>query len=252
MITSPHNERVKLVRALQGSARARRKEGRVVLEGVRLLRDAIQRGGYKPEFVLHTPDTDGDFLAFLGEHTAAVLPVSEAILREISATEQPAGVIGVFASPAPALPTALRRVLILDSIRDPGNLGTLIRTAAAAGMDAVLLSPTTTDPYNPKALRAGMGAHFRLPVLEQTWDTIRAVCDRMRVYLADGEADLPYNKADWSVNWALIIGGEAHGAGDEARQLAHARIAIPMAADTESLNAAAAAAVILFEANQHS
>jgi TrmH family RNA methyltransferase len=142
-------------------------------------------------------------------------------------------------------------VLILDGLRDPGNLGTILRTAAAAGIDAVLLAPGSVDPYNDKALRAGMGAHFRIPVVSQKWDEIAATCAGLSVYLADMHGDVAYDAADWSNGWALIIGGEAHGASEAAAALATAgagRVYIPMAAATESLNAASAAAVILFEA----
>jgi TrmH family RNA methyltransferase len=139
-------------------------------------------------------------------------------------------------------------VLILDAVRDPGNLGTILRAGAAAGVQAVLLSPTCVDAYNPKALRSGMGAHFRVPIVEMDWDKIGAYCRALAVYLADAEGDLSHDAVDWSAAWALIIGSEAHGAGSEAERLAQQRVYIPMAAATESLNAAIAAAVILFEA----
>jgi TrmH family RNA methyltransferase len=139
-------------------------------------------------------------------------------------------------------------VLILDALGDPGNLGTILRTAAAAGVEVVLLAPGCVDPYNDKALRAGMGAHFRVPVIPQSWDKIAATCDGLAVYLAAMDGDLAYDAADWSSAWALIVGSEAHGASEQAAELAHQRVYIPMAAETESLNAASAAAVILFEA----
>lgn len=251
MITSTSNEKVKLAQALQTRARARRKEGKIALEGVRLVRDALQ-AGQRPEFVLVTPDmTDAGLLALLDERRVEPLPVTDEVMRSVSETEQPQGVLAVFPMPQPQLPATLARVLILDAVRDPGNMGTMLRTAAAAGVEAVLLSPDSADPYNPKALRGGMGAHFRVPIAEMDWSAIASACDGMNVYLADGGGDLRYDAADWSRPWALIIGGEAHGAGDEARALATARVSIPMAAATESLNAAVAAGVILFEAARH-
>jgi TrmH family RNA methyltransferase len=244
MITSPQNEKVKLARALQERAKTRRKEGKIVLEGARLVRDAMQQG-LRPEFIFSTPDSDSAFLAAYGIES---LLVSDDIMREISDTQQPQGILGVFPLPAPTLPPDAARVVILDSIRDPGNLGTILRTSAAAGAQAVLLSPTCVDPYNPKALRGGMGAHFRVPVIDSDWEHIAAYCYNKHMYVADSEGDLPYNTADWSSPWALIIGGEADGAGREALALAQHRVYIPMAAATESLNAAIAAGVILFEA----
>lgn len=248
MITSPQNEKVKLVRALQDRAKTRRKEGKIVLEGVRLLRDACQQG-HRPDFVLSTSNTDVSFLA-----TYAIEPiaVSDEIMREVSDTQQPQGIIGVFPMPEPNLPPNARRVVILDSIRDPGNLGTILRTAGAAGVDALLLSPTCVDPYNPKALRGGMGAHFRVPVVEADWERIAAYCYNKTIFLADSQGDVSYDAANWTDAWALIIGGEADGAGKAALALAQQRIYIPMAAATESLNAAVAAGVILFEAARQS
>jgi TrmH family RNA methyltransferase len=248
VITSTSNEKVKLAQALQTRARARRKEGKIALEGVRLVRDALQAGQH-PEFVLMTPDLrDGGLLALLKEQWVEPLPVSDEVMRSVSETEQPQGVLAVFPMPQPNLPAKLARALILDAVRDPGNLGTMLRTAAAAGVEAVLLSPDSADPYNPKALRGGMGAHFRVPVVELEWSAIASACAGMNVYLADGGGDLRYDAADWSRPWTVIVGGEAHGAGEEAHAMATARISIPMAAATESLNAAVAAGVILFEA----
>jgi TrmH family RNA methyltransferase len=138
-------------------------------------------------------------------------------------------------------------VLILDGIADPGNLGTILRTAAAAGADVVILAPGCVDPYNPKVLRSGMGAHFRVPLARQAWPDIAAEYGHLAVYLADAASDLPYYAVDWRQPAGLIIGGEARGAETQARQLARATIAIPMSNAVESLNAAMAAGVILFE-----
>jgi TrmH family RNA methyltransferase len=247
MITSLQNEKVKLAHALQTAAKSRRKERKIVLEGGRLVRDALL-AGYAPLFALVAPEFhDAELLHRLGTEALAV---TDDVMHHVSDTQQPQGIAAVFPMPAPTLPAAPRRILILDSIRDPGNMGTMLRTAAAAGVEAVLLSPTCTDPYNPKALRGGMGAHFRVPVVEREWEGIGQYCHNRTIYIADSAGDTPYDRADWSKEWALIIGSEAHGAGDEAQRLAHQHISIPMAAQTESLNAAVAAGVILFEAKR--
>ncbi len=244
-ITSTTNSRVKLVAALQGRARSRRKEGKIVLEGVRLIADATANGA-TPLFVFYTPGAADDLVAELAAVTDTA-PVDAVVMRHITETETPQGVVAVFPMPEPSLPETPSRVLILDALQDPGNVGTMIRTAAGAGCDAVVLAPGCVDAYNPKVLRAGMGAHFRVPVAELDWDAIRAL-DVPHVYLAAGNADAPYDAVDWRGRWALVIGSEAHGAGDDARQLATTPITIPMARRTESLNAANAAAVMLFEA----
>ncbi|MDZ4767147.1 MAG: RNA methyltransferase [Chloroflexota bacterium] len=246
MITSLQNDKIKLAHALQTSAKSRRKSARIVLEGVRLIADALAQG-YAPDFILHDADFPIAELERLTQAPLTLLLAAPEIMRHICDTEQPQGALGVFPMPEHMLPSALTRLLILDGVRDPGNLGTMLRTATAAGVDGVLLSPDCVDAYNPKALRAGMGAHFRVPLAEQAWDAIRAMCAGLTVYLADMDGDIAYDAADWTQPHALIIGGEAHGASTDARDLAAQRIYIPMSGATESLNAAAAAAVLLFE-----
>ncbi len=243
MITSTQNPRVKQVRLLQAQARARRKEGRIVLEGQRLVGDALAQGQL-PDFVFYTEPH------LLPEPLPEAEQVSEQVMRHMSDTQQPQGLIAVFPMPERDLPEAPTRVLILDAIRDPGNLGTILRAAAAAGVEAVLLSSDCVDAYNPKVLRAAMGAHFRLSLGSLPWAEIRAYCADLAVYLADSGGEKSYDRVDWRAPWALIIGSEAHGAGAEAQDLAGQRISIPMAAGSELLNAAMAAAVILFEAQR--
>lgn len=247
MITSLQNERVKLAHALQTQAKTRRKEGKMALEGVRLIRDALERG-LTPEFILYDPDAV-DIDAVVGtEQSPLPIPVTAEIIRYVSDTETPQGIVGVFPITAPPLPETPQRVLILDNLRDPGNMGTILRTAAAAGVEVVLLSPGSVDAYNPKVLRGGMGAHFRIPVLEASWTRIAVYCRDLTVYLADMQGDVTYDAADWQQAWALIIGSEAHGESEEASTLARQHVYIPMASETESLNAAVAAGIILFEA----
>ncbi len=241
-ISSLQNEKVKLARALQNQAKARRKEDKIVLEGMRLVRDALMQG-HKPDFLLVTSEAP-----FLADYDVEPIAVSNDVMRHISDTQQPQGILGVFPMPHSPLPTNMSHILVLDSIRDPGNLGTILRTAGAAGIEAVLLSPTCVDPYNPKALRSGMGAHFRLSVKEAGWSEIERCCYNTHIFLADSQGDQRYDEADWSGDWSIIIGGEAHGAGTEASELAHTRVCIPMAAKTESLNAAVAAGILMFEA----
>jgi TrmH family RNA methyltransferase len=251
MITSLQNERVKLAYALQTQTKTRRKEGKVVFEGVRLVRDALERG-IEPDFILYNPDAIAIESVLGATHESPLQPrvfdVTPEIIRHVSSTEEPQGIVGVFPMVAPELPESPERVLILDNIRDPGNMGTILRTAAAAGVDVVLLSPGCVDAYNPKVLRGGMGAHLRVPVLEASWTRIGDYCRDLAVYLADMQGDVTYDAADWRKAWALIVSSEAHGESEEAQSLAQQRVYIPMARDTESLNAAVAAAIILFEA----
>lgn len=250
IITSLKNDKVKLTYGLQTRPRTRRKERKIALEGTRLIRDALERG-HKPLFMLYQPQTvDYDLLAQLQNRNVDLTPVNDEVMAHISDTDNPQGIVGVFPLPTPPLPRRPSRVLILDNVRDPGNVGGTLRTAGAAGVDVVILSPGCADPYNPKALRSGMGAHFRVPVVEGSWEQIAGYCEPLAVYLADGTGTTDYADADWTRPWALVIGNEAQGVSPECEALNGTRIRIPMAAQTESLNAGVAAGVILFEAQR--
>lgn len=250
VISSLQNPRVKLMYSLQNRPRGRRKENKLVLEGTRLIQDALDSGA-RPDFGFYTPEAaDYELIARLQDRRATLIPVSNQVMQHISDTQQPQGIAVTFPIPAPDLPRHPRRILILDAIQDPGNMGTLLRTAGAAGVELVVLAPGCVDPYNPKVMRAAMGAHFRVPVIEAEWSVIKSYCEGISVRLATGDGDVAYTAVDWTKPWALIIGNEAHGAGSQAGSTASERIAIPMAAATESINAAAAAAVILFEAQR--
>ena len=249
-ITSTQNKRVRQVKALATKARLRRTERKLVLEGDRLIADALVRGG-NPDIALYSPGrADYELIAKLQSRRCNLLPVSESVLRHVSDTQQSPGAVAVFHMPRPPIPDPCQRVLILDAIRVPGNLGAILRTASAAGIDIAILAPGCCDATNGKVLRAGMGAHFRLPIVEAAWNEIADFCQDMRVYAATADADISYDRADWSENWALILGNEAHGISREARKIAGSAIAIPMDGRTESLNVASAAAVILFEARR--
>jgi TrmH family RNA methyltransferase len=259
-ITSLHNERLKQVRGLQTQARARRQEGLIVVEGVRLIEDALDCG-LEPVYVLYLDDevTRGRPAAYLFARLEAEgvfrLSVTPAVMKAASDVEAPPGILAVLPMPNLPIPAAPTLVLALDGMQNPGNLGSALRAAAAAGVDLVLLAPDTVDPFNPKALRGGMGAHFRLPLLRLDWAAIVAGYGGLAGYVAAVEGETVYSDVDWTRPSLLIVGGEAHGAGAQARRLAAKAVAIPMATRpmaprTESLNATTAAAVILFEARR--
>lgn len=252
MITSTSNSKVKYVRRLQVDRRFREREQAFVVEGTRWLSELIPLA-YPPQLVLytnawHNKREHTSILQQLDAPAQAVAPVSEEVMAEMSDTETPPGVLAVLAMQPRALPPGPTLLLVLDSVRTPGNLGTMLRTAAAAGADGVLLGPSCVDPYNPKVLRGGMGAHLRLPIHRLSWQEIRAKTEGLRVWVAAADGDLPYSDVNWRQPSALIIGSEATGAGERAEATAGGRVYIPMHAATESLNAAMAAGVILFEA----
>ena len=253
MITSSHNPKVKLIRALTGRAKERRENGAFLAEGVRLVEEAFS-AGWDFRFVLYT---DG-----LSQRGLDLVQSSNCQRRGrgISRGERPAvcdrdrDFAGNYSRCSRSTrPTPCSRlpkpdfVLIPDQIRDPGNLGTLLRTAAAAGVQAVFIPPETTDPFAPKVVRAGMGAHFRLPILSLTWDQLKGRVGGMSVYLSDAEAEKSCWEVDFTHPIALVIGGEADGASVQARSLATEMIRIPMPGQMESLNAGAAGAVLMYE-----
>ena len=167
-------------------------------------------------------------------------------MQSLSDTETSQGILAVLDDHELSLVAPLDFILIPDSVRDPGNLGSLLRSADAAGVQAVLLPPETVDPFSPKVVRAGMGAHFRLPIYSMSWSKIRDYTEGLKVYLAD-----MYGASCWQVDFksplALIIGGEATGASESARSLADWLVGIPMLGKAESLNAAVAGSVLMFE-----
>lgn len=250
IISSTQNKRVRYVKSLQAKPRFRRSERKLVLEGDRLIADALLAQG-KPNIALYSPErADYDLIAHIQERECSLLPVSESVLQHVSDTQQAPGLLAVFQLPRPPMPTFPERILILDGVREPGNLGTILRTAAAAGLDLAILAPDCVDPYNPKAVRAGMGAHFRLPLVESSWNEISRYCRELAVYVAMPSASKSYTEVNWRESWAFIVGNEAQGISEQALELARYPISIPMLGGTESINVASAAAVILFEAQR--
>lgn len=250
MISSSQNSKLKIVRALLGRAKERREAGAFVAEGVRLVEEAVI-SNWEFRFVLYdeTLSERGTLnvkrLTLLGVECEEVSP---SLMKSLSDTETSQGILAVLQFTNLPIPNSPTFLLIPDQIRDPGNLGTLIRSADAAGVDAVLIPPETTDAFAPKVVRAGMGAHFRLPILSMSWDEIEQVGKSagLQVFLADMEGESCW-ETDLRPPLALILGGESEGASEQARKLASQRVSIPMAGRTESLNAAVAGSVLMFD-----
>ena len=248
MITSAQNAKLKLARSLLGRPKGRQAAKAFVVEGVRLLEEALA-AGWPVQFIFYTSavsERGQKLIKTAGAKGIETELVAEALLNSISETGTSQGLLAVLDYTPLPIPRALNFVLITDSIRDPGNLGTLLRSAGAAGVQAVLLPPETTDAFAPKVLRAGMGAHFRLPIQTLTWEQIGELTNSLKVYLADMQGS-PCWQADFRQPLALIVGGEAEGATPEARALAGASVCIPMPGKAESLNAGVAGAVLMFE-----
>jgi TrmH family RNA methyltransferase len=254
MITSAQNNKVRLVRALMAQRKERQQNAAFVVEGVRLTEEALA-SGWRPQMVMFSEQLSArgrQTVEAFASQGVDVEEVAPHLMESMTGTRTPQGILAVLPERGLTLQAGLDFVLIADQVRDPGNLGTILRTAAAAGVQAVILTNGTTDAFAPKVVRAGMGAHFRLPVVEMTWEEIQAahvegVLQGLFFYLADaaGESDC------WSLDWrkpvGLIVGGEAAGAGSQAHALASRLVRIPMPGRMESLNAAVAASILLFE-----
>lgn len=249
VLTSVRNPRIQRIRTLQRSSRARREAGLFVAEGIRLLEEAL-KAGWIPETLLAEEKLPPRGAALIDAwRSKGVTPLwgKPHVLAAAGDTKTTQGVVAVFrrvARPLRAVPDFL---LLLDGIHDPGNLGTILRTAWAAGVDGVLLSPDNADPFAPKVIRAGMGAHFHLPIVQTDWAHLPEYFGGFRVYLAEARRGEPLYAADFRVPCVLMIGGEAAGAGQVARRFATHAVHIPMPGAAESLNAAVAAAILMFE-----
>ncbi|WP_043097201.1 RNA methyltransferase [Kallotenue papyrolyticum] len=253
VITNPKNPTVKHLRSLMANRKARRHERLFVIEGVRAVEEALRShaqiafGVYNAE-QLADSERGRAVLAALREQRG-VQPASPEVIAAVSDTVTPQGV--VLAVGWPALTPQRRGItLVLDALQDPGNVGTLLRAAEATAVAQVICISGTADVYSPKVVRAAMGAHFRLPIVQDvSWEQAPALlADADHIYAAVPDATMPYYAADWRQPAALIIGNEANGISAAGLALATKRISIPMAAPVESLNAAVAGSVILFEA----
>jgi TrmH family RNA methyltransferase len=276
LITSPSNPRISKVRALH-TTRGRKKNGLFLMEGPNLLEALLAAQivpyevYYQPELLRRTARGASlldRLLQFPKDAPLSALShdglseVSERVIEAISETQTSQGIVCVL--PLNALDhvriQALRgqayrpALLILDALTDPGNMGTILRTALAADVERVLLTPDCVDYYSPKVLRAAAGAHLKLPVeTDLSWvaigERITAHCGQApRILLAEASSPARYYDLDLTQPFALIIGNEAHGPSHAAHALATHSMSIPLASGVESLNAAMATGIILYEA----
>ncbi len=268
MLTSPSNKRIAWLHSLQ-NAKGRQEAGAFLLEGPHLLEAAFDVRVY-PLLIVYDPEDLGRseegvrLMGRIGQAAAGgveVFTATPTAIERASETRTPQGVVAAVAQEdvAPDKVRARRRgrfrpvELVVDKLSDPGNLGTLLRAALAADADEALLSVGSADPYAPKVVRAAAGAHFLLPIRASlSWDEVnqrlRGAPPVHQIFLAEAESDMPYFAADLAQRCGIIISNEAHGASAGAKKLAAQRIAIPMYNKVESLNAAVAGSVILFEA----
>ncbi len=232
----------------------RERRGLFLAEGVRVVEELLAAGVPIERSVITNslPDTPrGQALAAALAAAAPVLTVPEHVLARIAATDAPQGVVVAARVPDATLqeidPAAARKALVLDGIQDPGNVGTLVRSALAFGAAFVLALDGTADVWNPKGVRASAGSAFRMPIVHADADSALPWLKEhaFRILAADrGGTDVA--RVEPGERWALVVGNEGSGVRDAVRDAADALIAVPIRAGVESLNVAAAAAVLLY------
>jgi TrmH family RNA methyltransferase len=251
MITSVKNPKIQWVKRLQNKSKERQENRVCVVEGVRLVEEAhASNWRITNTFVSETLSVRGQRIVDeIRRSETQIEVVSENVLRAISDTKSPQGIVAIIELNKLPLPRLLDFVLILDHLSDPGNMGTILRTCAAANVQAVFLTKGCVDVYSPKVLRAGMGAQFRVPIKAVNWDEIRAHihASNLHVFLSSASIGEPYYQVDFQQPLALIIGSESQGVSEIAAQHAESKVMIPMPGGGESLNAAVATGILLFE-----
>ena len=254
MITSTANETIKHVTSLVKNAKARRKEGVFVVEGERIACE-IPKDVLKECFVSEGFLADGKDVGKLGIDITPTV-VTSAVFKKMSDTQNPQGILCVCKRSDMSAEEFLAsrsggdiRLLILEGIQDPGNLGTMVRTAEGAGFDAIIADGNTVDVYNPKVTRSTMGSVFRVPVIYT--DDLPSFIDMLKknevkVYAAHLNGDRSFREEEYGRRIAFLIGNEGNGLSDKLCARADVLVRIPMKGKLESLNAAVAAALLMY------
>ncbi len=251
MITATGNKRIKWLVSLSEKARERKKEKVFLVEGSKMFEEADEkyiREVYVSESYIEKNGIS-DKLEKVGYET-----VSDEVFKKISDTKSPQGILCVMKQYEYTLEELLEKenpvFVLLEDIQDPGNLGTILRTGEGAGIDGVIMTKDTVDIYNPKTIRATMGSIYRVPFLYV--DSIGAVIERLKekevaVYAAHLKGENYYDSFDFTKGSAFLIGNEGNGLKKETADLADSYLKIPMEGKVESLNAAIATSLLMYE-----
>jgi TrmH family RNA methyltransferase len=242
-ISSEQNPEIKRIKALRDRRSVRHAERLCVVEGPRFVHDAAAIE-LPLQIIVSESHGTGDV-----PRSDEVLLVPDQLFERISDTTTPQGMLAIFRIPEiRASDSATPLLLIADGIQDPGNLGTMIRSAAALGATGVVCGPGTVDPYAPKVIRAAAAAHWNVPIM-MTADigkTLAGAC----LLVADGTAKTRIDQVDLTVPCTVAIGSEGIGVSDRILSLPHTPVAIPMSESVESLNSGIASSIILYEAQR--
>lgn len=252
MITSSANAQIKNIIKLQKSTRHRKEQGVFVVEGRKLLQEADTYGNIEKVYATESFLQDNQNKKLLSGKEAEL--VSDKVFKELTDTVTPQGVLALVKMPSYALDALLQtqngRFLLLENLRDPGNLGTIMRTAEGAGMTGVILSRESVDLFNPKVVRATMGAIFRQPFVyvEDIYATVLLMQEKgYQIFGTAMEGSVCYDEADYRDEVGIVIGNEALGVTEQMLSMVDKKVRIPMAGKLESLNAAVAAALFMYE-----
>lgn len=241
---------------LRDKARVRREEGLFIAEGLRMCRE-LDPAQTRQVYVTESFAKEEENRRWLREFSWEM--VSDGVMAHMAGTRTPQGVLALVRQRTCTLESLLKEdlsgpktcLMILETIQDPGNLGTILRAGEGAGITGLIMSPDTADIYNPKVIRSTMGSCLRVPfVYAQDFAGALAKIkkEKIRLFAAHLQGSVPYDEEDYRGRVAFLIGNEANGLTEETAKTAHCRIRIPMAGRVESLNAAVAASVLMFEA----
>lgn len=259
MITSTGNNRVRSVSALAKKAKIRREQGLFIVEGAKMFAE-LPKDRLKETYVSES------FLRQHGEKASKLLQgicfeeVSDDVMKYMSDTQTPQGILAVAAQLSHSLNEIVKgdgikrnspaHLMILETIQDPGNLGTILRAGEGAGITGVVMNSATADIYNPKVIRSTMGSIYRVPfVYVEDWQQAigRIKAEGIRLYAAHLKGKVSYENEDYRTDTGFLIGNEANGLTEETAAMADCYVRIPMAGQVESLNAAVAASILMFE-----
>ena len=251
MITSTSNQQMKKLSLLMKKAKERREQGLFVVEGIKMFREAPEEwieGVYVSEQFMENPEHE----ALLSGVTYEV--VADSVFKAVSDTQTPQGILALIRMPHYTLEDVMQgertHLLLLESVQDPGNLGTMVRTGEGAGITGIIMNKTTVDLFNPKTIRSTMGSIYRVPYLitEHLPDLLDELHkENIRLYAAHLKGDTYYDAFDFTGACGFLIGNEGNGLSDEIAECADCYLKIPMEGKVESLNAAVSAALLMYE-----
>ncbi len=258
MITSSSNAQIRAIEALLKKSKERKEQKAFVVEGKKMFeellsrRELLKKVFFSESYVSeYYPEGLKDILSDIPYEI-----VAEHVFCQMSETVTPQGVLAIAAMPEYSLEQMIsskekKTLLLLEDLRDPGNLGTILRTAEAADVAGVILTKESVDVYNPKVIRSTMGAVFRVPFVyaDDFFGLLEILREQgVRLLAAHLKGNKTFTEADYSGACGILIGNEANGLSERAAELATEKVLIPMAGKTESLNAAVAAALLMYEA----